>query len=167
MLNLQPIAPPDWMDVPFGVRLLLKPADAVMLTAGRVAARNASEAGADDRESDFAFLAACVQWGLLEWEGVGEGDDPAPINADTVARLLRQNVAIHDHLDREYLLPVLLREAEKNAFAPSPNGTSAGASPIATPPAGGAATSASTTKTPRKRTRGKGSGKSSKGAASS
>jgi len=167
MLNLEPTAEPAWMDVAYGVQLLLRPADSVMLTAGRVAAREAVVLGIDDREGDFAFLAACVHWGLLEWKGVGEGDEVAPISLDTVSRLLRQNVAIHDQLDRDYLLPVLLREAEKNASASSLNGTSAGAPTTAKPPAGGDAASANTTKTPRKRSKAKRSGTSSKGAATS
>ncbi len=169
MLKIEPQPEPYWMQIAQGARLRLKPADSVMLTAGRVASREAAFAGADDREGDFAFLVACVFWGLLEWEGVGEGEgeEAAAISVDAIERLLRQNVTIHDQLDSEYLLPVLLREAEKNASAPSPNGTSAAALTIATPPAGGAAISANTKKTPRKRTKAKRSGTSSKAAGSS
>lgn len=167
MLRISEQAEPQWFDIASGARILMRPADSVMVEAGRAASLKAAMAGEKAADVDHAFLVGCVVWGAIEWEGIAaEGSDElAPITEETVSPLLRQNLAVRDQLDRDYVVPMLLRESEKNASAPSPNGTSTAAQTIAPPPAGDGATSANMTNTGRKASKARGSGTSSGGAA--
>ncbi len=143
----------------------------------------------DDRtDPQFAFVVGCVVWGLLAWEGVGapppappaeiatdvealaawevenpapEGD--APVTADNVAMLLRQNPTIYDEIDRTYVESIVRAAAEKNVSGLSLNGISAGAKRSVTPVE--TAPSAHIAKTIHAPKRGKKSGPSSKAAA--
>lgn len=173
MLRIVAAPEPQTIEIASGARIVLRPADSVMLEAGRAASWAQARDGAHPAEVDHAFLVGCIVWGAIEWEGVAaEGsDEPAPITFDSVSALLRQNLAVRDRLDRDYLTPLLLREAEKNDSAPSPNGTSTAAQTTAPPPAGSdagmGATSADTTNTGRKPSKAKRSGRSSGAAADS
>ncbi|TFW14428.1 hypothetical protein EGY25_04340 [Brevundimonas intermedia] len=153
-------------------------------------ARTAMEA--DDRnDPQFAFVVGCVVWGLLEWEGVGSpapvpSDDilngpvealaawreanpapegNAPVTAEYVTALLRQNPAIYDEIDRTYVETIMRAAAEKKGSGRSQTGTSTAVPPSARPAA--TAQSAPTAKTTRAPRRAKGSGRLPKAAQAS
>lgn len=164
MLKLTPDLSPQWLDVLPDVRIRLKPAESATMLVGRTAATKALAAGGSDADAEFAFTAACVVWGALAWEGVGdETGAPLDMSEDGLVRLLKQNFTAFDKIDRAYVLPILMRDAEKNASSPSLNGTSAAAKPIARR-APKPAPSAPMTNTAAKRTKARGSGTSSAGA---
>lgn len=171
MLEIAPTPDPEWFEIAGGARMLMRPADSVMLEAGRMESMRAAREGQKPADVDHAHLVGCVVWGVIEWEGVAlQGStELAPITFETVSPLLRQHLAVRDKLDRDYVIPLLLREMEKNASAPSPNGTSTGAPTTAPQPAGSdagpAADSADTMKSGPKPSRGKRSGRSSGAAA--
>lgn len=169
MLRIGQTPQPFWLDIASGARIHLRPADSVMLEAGRMASFKAAQDGLHPADVDHAFLVGCVVWGAIEWEGVAaEGSDElAPITFETVSPLLRQHLKVRDRLDREYLTPLLVREMEKNDSAPSPNGTSTAAPTTAPPPAGDGATSADTMNTARKPPKARRSGRSSGAAGAS
>ena len=78
-----------------------------------------------------AFTRSVARWGILEWQGVGDADgapvEPTPENIDA----LLEHWQAFDAVDRLYVAPALIGIDEKNASSLSPNGTSAGAKPIA------------------------------------
>lgn len=165
-LVVGPTPAPEWVRLTDAARFRLRPPDSVMLDAGRRAAGAAAAAGAHPSDIGHAFLAGCVFWGLLEWEGVDErtpgadgGPDvvaPATPSLDIVDRLLRQFPAVADQLDRDYLAPLLARDVEKKGSSPSPTGISERAARTTAPrrargAAETSAKSAATTKTRRKR----------------
>ncbi|WP_296167981.1 hypothetical protein [uncultured Brevundimonas sp.] len=148
MLKLAPaVTEAEWKDLAPGVRVLLKPADAVMLLAGRraagevhkiaadlIAADLAPNGGSVQADAEFAFTVGCLVWGALDWEGVGDQDgEPLPMTEANLTLLLRQSLDIFDKFDREYVVPILVRDAEKNVSSPSLNGTSAAAKTTAVP----------------------------------
>jgi hypothetical protein len=78
-----------------------------------------------------AFTRSVARWGILDWEGVGDADGaPVAPAAEYIDALLELWQAF-DALDRLYVAPALIGIDEKNASSLSPNGTSAGAKPIA------------------------------------
>ncbi|MFN7110324.1 MAG: hypothetical protein ACK4M2_01710 [Brevundimonas sp.] len=187
MLTLVPTPAPEWVDVAEGLRCRFRHGPSEAMVFARRFARQAMEA--DDRnDPQFAFVVGCVVWGLLEWDGVGapapvppddvlngpakalaawraanpapEGN--APVTAEYVTALLRQNPAIYDAIDRTYVETIIRAAAEKKGSRPSPNGISAEGPPSATPAA--SAPNAPIANTTRTRRRGKGSGASSKAA---
>lgn len=115
--------------------------------------------------------AAMMREGLREWSGIG-GPDGAPIAVTpTTIGWLLANEELYATLDRLYVLPVALRDAEKNASAGSPAGTgtratpepdtaSSPAAPIATgdaePPPASPSASISSTSRDRKKVRSSG-----------
>jgi hypothetical protein len=129
-----------------------------------------------------AFSAALIRAGILDWEGIGdENDQPVKpthdrevrdpetgevleIQPGTITAFLAEPRLV-EAADREYVLPWTHTDAEKNGFALSLNGISAGAtedSDTATSPAQQepkvAAKPAPTSSTNRKRMRAKRSG---------
>lgn len=160
MLQLVQPPAPEWVQVVPGLKCLFRHGPSEALVFGRRFARQAVEA--DDRtDPQFAFVVGCVVWGLVDWDGVGapapvppdeilngpaealaswreanpapEGN--APVTADYVAALLRQNPAVYDAIDRTYVESIVRAAAEKKGSGPSPNGTSAGVPPSAKPAA--------------------------------
>lgn len=99
---------------------------------------------AEERAAD-AFTAAIVRHNILAWSGIGNGPgqpvepthDREILDADgkvtgvergTISAFLAEPRLL-EAADREYVLPWAMADAEKNGFAPSPNGISAGATP--------------------------------------
>ena len=67
------------------------------------------------------------------WEGVGDASGkPVPVTPEGINALL-DIWPVFEAFQTRCLAPHLMLEQEKNASAPSPNGTSAGATPIARP----------------------------------
>lgn len=187
MLHLVQPPAPEWVQVVPGLKCRFRHGPSEAMVFARRFARKAVEE--DDRtDPQFAFVVGCVIWGLLEWDGVGapapvppddvlhgpsealaawreanpapEGN--APVTADYVAALLRQNPAVYDAIDATYVETIVRAAAEKKGSGPSPNGISAEAKPSVTPAA--TAPNAPTENTTPKPKRARRSGASSKAA---
>jgi len=129
-INLSP--EPQWLDLGHGVRLQLLP----LTTALMVAARSdpavralATDASNDERAAVFA--AALARRAIVDWDGVGDADgkvlEVSPEGIDALMALY----PIFEAFNLLYSAPGLFLDAEKNGFAPLPNGPSAGATATA------------------------------------
>ena len=134
MIRLQLSPDPQWLDLGHGVRLQLLP----LTTALMVATRSdpevqslESEANNDTRAAVFA--AALARRAVADWEGVGDEDGNVlgitPEGIDALLSLW----PIFEAFNLHYVSPGMLLDAEKNGSAPSPTGTSVGATVTAGP----------------------------------
>jgi hypothetical protein len=131
-INLSP--EPQWLDLGHGVRLQLLP----LTTALMVATRSDPEvqdldlnASNDSRAAVFA--AALARRAVIEWEGVGDDDgNLLPVTPEGIDALLSL-WPIFEAFNLHYVSRGMLLDAEKNASAPSPTGTSAEATATARP----------------------------------
>ena len=164
---------PEWKelipaqgDVP-AVRVLFAPVGARSLRLARRAVAEVFRSGVPDPQeaAGDAFTEAMLRAGMLEWDGIGDDDgnpiQPTPdidildggglvigVTPGTVSAFLAEPRLV-EAADREYVLPWARRDAEKNGYAPSPAGISAGATPendTANSPARPAKTAAAGTK---------------------
>ncbi len=129
---------PDWLDLSPGLRVLVEAPGSVAWMIARDAAWRAMRATAgpapaegedpappeDDAwaEGQVAFAIALAQRSIKAWEGVGDAKgrpvDPTP---ERIAQLLKQH-GPYEAFHRQYVRPVLEREAEKNVSSLSSNG---------------------------------------------
>jgi hypothetical protein len=134
MLRLDLTAEPRWLDLGHGVRLQLGP----LTTALMVAARSddtveALPETASDEERALIFAKSIARRAVSDWEGVGDADGtPIPASPEGIDALL-EVWPIFEAFQAAYVSKALLLDAEKNASAPSPTGTSAGATATARP----------------------------------
>jgi len=134
MLKLDLSNEPARLDLGHGVRVKLHP----LTTALMVAARNdpavqALGEDAGDEESALAFARALARVAVLDWEGVGDADgNVIPVSPEAIDALL-DLWPLFEAFQTGYVAKGLLLEQEKNASAPLPNGSSAGARDIARP----------------------------------
>jgi len=109
---------------------VLPPTSALMMIARREAADSLAE---HEAERVTKLIKAVARLAIVAWEGVGDAEgkpaEPTPDNIDALLDLY----PIAEAFERDYLGPVFLLDAEKNGYAPSPTGTSAGAHATATP----------------------------------
>ena len=128
-INLSP--EPQWFELGHGVRLLLLP----LTTALMVATRSDPAVQALDPDSSndsraAVFAAALARRAVVDWEGVGDEDgNVLPVTAEGIDALLSL-WPIFEAFNLHYVSPGMLLDAEKNGSAPSPTGTSAGATAI-------------------------------------
>lgn len=163
---------PEWKDVLPGVRIQFAPLSKRAWRAARRAAAavlGKEEAGLSDdelgEEAGDAFSLALIAPAIVAWEGVGDAaGDPVEPTPDMV-RLFLSDPRRFEACDNAYVLPIALERAEGNAFAGSPSGTSAQATPAKTTassrakaPRGAAAPNARTSRTSRKQKRARPSG---------
>ncbi len=124
---------PYWLDLLPGVRIKVRPVTVAAIIAARQAAADAMKTpdGQEIFVGSAAFTRSIARWGILEWEGIGDTEgapvEPTPENVDALLELWQA----FDAIDRFYVAPALIGIDEKNASSLSPNGTSAGAKPIA------------------------------------
>jgi hypothetical protein len=134
MLTLDLTNAPRWHDLAPGVRVQLRP----LTTALMVATRSDSiveclAADASDEERAVAFAKALARRAVLAWDGIGDADgNPIDPSAQAIDALL-DIWPIFEAFQLTYVSKGLLLEQEKNAFAPLPNGPSAGANATAQP----------------------------------
>jgi len=150
MLKLNLHREPYWLDVALGVRLRLEPLTTAIMVAARTDQSVRSIAlGTPDDTIAVAFAKAIAKRAILDWEGVGDLDGaPVAVTPDGVDALL-DIWPIFEAFQTTYVAKGLELEAEKNASAPLPIGSSVGAigtAPIAT----GSARPARKSKTRRK-----------------
>jgi hypothetical protein len=133
MLRLDLDRAPAWLALAPGVRVLAEPVSTSLMIAARAeVARHV----ADDSDRETLGLAMAKALGRLairEWEGVGDADGhPAPVTPEGVDALMGVP-GVFEAFQARVMGPAMLIVAEKNASAPSPSGTTAGAGTIARP----------------------------------
>lgn len=134
MIRLDLSPEPQWLDLGHGVRLKLLP----MTTALMVATRSDPavqeldpEANNDERAAVFAT--ALARRAVVDWDGVGDADGSVlPVTPEGIDALLSL-WPIFEAFNLLYVSCGMLLDAEKNGSAPSPTGTSVGATATARP----------------------------------
>ena len=131
-INLSP--EPQWLDLGHGVRLQLMPLTTAMMVATRSdPAVQGLESDASNDTRAAVFAAALARRAIVDWEGVGDADgnrlDVTPEGIDALLSLW----PIFEAFNLHYVSRGMLLDAEKNGSAPSPTGTSAGATATAKP----------------------------------
>jgi hypothetical protein len=134
MLRLDLTNEPRWLDLCPGVRLRLLPLTTALMVAARSdAAVEALPEDAPDEVRALVFAKAIARRAVTDWEGVGDGDgNPVPVTPAGIDALL-EVWPVFEAFQASYMAKGLLLEQEKNASAPSPSGTSAGAIATARP----------------------------------
>jgi hypothetical protein len=154
MLTLDLTNDPRWVELAPGVRVQLRPLTTALMVATR---KDPAVAGlpepafdavtsdanpdletstADDvseEERALIFAKALARRAVLAWEGVGDANgnavDPSPPHIDALLDIW----PIFEAFQLRYVSKGLLLEQEKNASAPLPTGSSAGARDTAKP----------------------------------
>ena len=131
-INLSPEA--QWLDLGHGVRLHLLPLTTALMVATRSdPAVQALDADASNDSRAAVFAAALARRAVVDWEGVGDADGTviavSPEGIDALLSLW----PIFEAFNLLYVSRGMLLDAEKNGSAPSPTGTSVGATAIARP----------------------------------
>ena len=131
-INLSP--EPQWLELGHGVRLQLLPLTTALMVATRSdPAVQALEANASNDSRAAVFAAALARRAVIGWEGVGDADGTviavSPEGIDALLSLW----PIFEAFNLHYVSRGMLLDAEKNGSAPSPTGTSAGATATARP----------------------------------
>jgi len=134
MIRIKFSPEPQWFELGHSVRLQLLPLTTALMVATRSdAAVQALEADASNDSRAAVFAAALARRAVVDWEGVGDEIGAAiavsPEGIDTLLSLW----PIFEAFNLHYVSPGMMLDAEKNASAPSPTGTSAGATATARP----------------------------------
>jgi hypothetical protein len=134
MLRLDLSAEPRWLDLGHGVRLRVAPLTTALMVASRSdPALEVLPSTASDEARALIFAKAIARIAVTAWEGVGDADGtPVPVSPEGVDALL-EVWPIFEEFQATYVAGGLLLDAEKNVSAPSPPGTSAGATATARP----------------------------------
>ena len=134
MIRLDLNNEPAWLDLGHGVRLQIQP----LTTALMVASRNDPAVAAlvdtsTDEASALVFAKALARNAVLDLEGVGDGDgNVIPVSPEGIDALL-DVWPLFEAFQTKYIAKGLVLDQEKNASAPLPSGSSAGAKDIAKP----------------------------------
>jgi hypothetical protein len=101
--------------------------------AGRIVR---DEAQADKLEhASVAMVRELAQRGIVAWEGVGDAEGgPLPVSPESIDALLGI-WQVYDAIDRLYVSPAMVRDAEKNVSSSVPSGISEAALNTAEPAA--------------------------------
>lgn len=125
MIRLNLHREPHRLDLGHGVAITVLPATTALMMAARRAAAAATCSTDDERIT--ALVKGIGRLVIIEWEGVGDDTGsaitPTPDGIDALLDLW----PFAEAFQQQYLGPALLLDAEKNASAPLPTGTSAGA----------------------------------------
>lgn len=141
MIRLDLPRAPYWLDLPYGVRLYVRPADTALDAAARFAAvetvRSAPDAETASRArriglAKAALAVAVAQAAILEWEGVldAEGSAPAPVTPDAIVGLMAVP-ALAEAFVAAWYAPLERLAAEGEGCGAAPAGTTAAAPIIA------------------------------------
>ena len=132
MIRLQLSPDPQWFELGHGVRLQLMPLTTALMVATRsdpAVQKLEAEASNDSRAAVFA--AALARRAVIGWDGVGDADGTViPVSPEGIDALLSL-WPIFEAFNLHYVSPGMLLDAEKNGSAPSPTGTSVGATATA------------------------------------
>ena len=131
-INLSP--EPQWFELGHGVRLLLLPLTTALMVATRsdTAVQDLTVDASNDTRAAI-FAAALARRAIVDWDGVGDAEGTviavSPEGIDALLSLW----PIFEAFNLLYVSCGMLLDAEKNGSAPSPTGTSAGATATARP----------------------------------
>ena len=134
MIRIQLSPEPQWLDLGHDVRLQLLPLTTALMVATR------SDPAVQDLDADASndsraavFAGALARRAVVDWDGVGNVDgDPLNVTPEGIDALLSL-WPIFEAFNLLYVSPGMLLDAEKNGSAPSPTGTSVGATATARP----------------------------------
>jgi hypothetical protein len=134
MLRLNLAREPRWLDLGLDVRVRVEPlTTALMIAARSDPAVRGLPVGTSDDEIAVIFGKALAERAILDWEGVGDADGtPVAVSPEGITALL-DIWPIFERFQMGYVARGLELDAEKNASAPSPTGSMAGAKPTARP----------------------------------
>ncbi|GAB4530344.1 MAG: hypothetical protein Tsb0020_46880 [Haliangiales bacterium] len=141
MVTLNAPSGEHWIDLGQGLELRVRPRSRA-LTARAMAEDDVDSLDPDThpRAYGVAFAGALARVAVTGWRGVagpdGEEIEPTPAAIDELMAI----DWVFEAWARAYVAPLEAERAEKNASAPSPNGTSAGAPDIAATAPDGAGT---------------------------
>ena len=141
MIRLNLTATPEWLDLAPGLRLLVGPLTTALMVSARAdpAIEDLPE-GASQEAVALAMAKSVARRAVLDWEGVGDNaGNTIPVSPEGIDALL-EIWPVFEAFQTMYVAKGLILDAEKNAFAPSPTGPSAGATGIARPAQGAALT---------------------------
>ena len=120
MLNLQIEKKSSWIDLPMGVRFLVKPATpAIMLGARYKVSSHVKES--DDPSLGFGeitseLIASIGELAVIEWEGVGNHEgNVLECTPENVKAVLLSEWQIAEGFDKKYLSKFYEVDQEKNA----------------------------------------------------
>lgn len=108
---------PYWLDPIPGVRVQFRPVTVAAILVARAAAADVLRAGGEDAaiKAGLAFTRSLAHFGIAAWEGIGDKDgapvEPTKENIDAALELW----PVFDAIDRLYVAPALIQDAEKNA----------------------------------------------------
>ena len=134
MIRIDLSPEPQWLDLGHGVRLKLLPLSTALMVATRTdpAVQDLDPDSSNDARAAI-FAGALARRAVVDWEGVGDAEgNVLPVSPDGIDALLSL-WPIFEAFNLHYVSRGMLLDAEKNASAPSPIGTSAGAMPTARP----------------------------------
>ena len=132
MIRLELSPEPQWLDLGHGVRLKLLPLTTALMVATRAdpAVQDLDPESSNDNRAAI-FAGALARRAVVDWEGVGNAEgNVLPVTPEGIDALLSL-WPIFEAFNLHYVSRGMLLDAEKNASAPSPTGTSAGATATA------------------------------------
>ena len=134
MIRINLSSEPQWLDLGHGVRLRLLPLTTALMVATRSdPAVQALEAEASNDSRAATFAAALARRAVVDWGGVGDAEgNELPVTPEGIDALLSL-WPIFEAFNLHYIRRGMLLDAEKNGSAPSPTGTSVGATATARP----------------------------------
>lgn len=114
------------VDFPGGAQIHLAPVSPRIIAAGRQASRQArdDDPGISPQLAMIAFSEGVLAAAITGWSGFGLSETEPLECTPANVRIALGDVGVFDRLDAEYVVPILMREAEKNVSAASSNGTS-------------------------------------------
>jgi hypothetical protein len=134
MIRLDLNREPAWLDLAPGVPVLVEPLTTALMMAARgdPGVEGLPET-ATDEDRALALGRALGRLAIRDWEGVGDADGaPIPPTPEAITALL-DLWPLFEAFQLRYVAKGLILEQEKNVSAPSPSGTSAGATDTAPP----------------------------------
>jgi len=128
MIHLDMKAGPWWLELGRGVRVQVMPASTSLMIAARGEPELRDLPGdAGDEQAGYVFARAVARRAIVDWTGVADKEG-APVEVTPAAiDALLEHWPVFERFQEDYLLPALDAEQEKNASAPSPRGSTAGA----------------------------------------
>lgn len=126
MLRLELHPAPRWIDLMPGVRLQVAPMSTAIWLAAKSECPVATSAdGSDVAAWSVDLLKTVARRVIMDWSGIGDLDGaPIPPSPGAISALLDRNDA-WEAFNEQVFAPWYLLSAEKNGFAPSPDGTGA------------------------------------------
>ncbi len=114
MIRLDLKREPYWLDLPYDVRVRVRPATTAFVMAARV--QTLRDAQEDDSVASRSalLLKNLAVLAIMEWEGVGDADGkPSDVTLDAVKAFM-DLWPMANAFEQQYLTPALLLEQEKN-----------------------------------------------------